>query len=726
MDKVVFTFGFSGWVVFLLIVASILLSYFYYRRTNPAIELRKKFFLGGIRFLALLLLFFFIAEPVMNFISNRIIRPKIAVVVDNSSSMKLKWANVDKLAQIRSALNNSGLLNFSKYPVEFFKFDASVQLYDKFNPDSLKFEGEETNLSAPLRRIFDLKASENIQAIVLITDGIYNSGENPVYTAERMGIPIYTIGIGDSIPPKDILVSSITTNEVGFVDKPQPVKVNIKSFGYENQTLSVELYDGQNLVGEQKIEFKRGVEDYSTLFEYTPKVEGFTKLIAKVQSLPEEFTKDNNQQTQIVKVVKSKKKYIILSGYPNPDISYIKSLISQEVGSEVVTFIQKFGAEFYEPKPTRKDFEEAQIIILLGYPIASSSTQLLDWTREEWSKGKSVLFIPQLETDFKKLKPYEEILPFNFVSNTNREYSFVANFDPNQSGNPLLNIVPGEDNLKILNQLPPLFRTELFVRPKPESEILATIKVNNVEMREPFVLLSTFQNRKSAAILGYGLYRWRLLGNSLRELIGDKSADVDFGSEFITKLLQWLTVTEEMAKVRIKPTKSKYLQTERVVFNGQIYDESLNPVDNAKVVVKINKGKEVFEVQLPQVSSGLYSADLGNFAEGDYSYTAEAFLGNKSLGKVNGKFTVEKSNLELVDFRSRFEFLRYISKTSGGKFFFWNEMERFKNEISNLVLEERVVSRRKETNLWNSFPLLIVSIVLFAIEWFVRRKSGLL
>ncbi|MFN3270202.1 MAG: hypothetical protein ACK42G_06440, partial [Candidatus Kapaibacteriota bacterium] len=468
------------------------------------------------------------------------------------------------------------------------------------------------------------------------------------------------------------------------------------------------------------------VEDYSAMFEFLPKTEGFSKLIARVNSLPEEFTAENNSQSQVVKIIKNKKKYIILSGYPNPDLSYIKSLISQEVGSEVVTFIQKFGSEFYDPKPSRKDFEEAQIIILLGYPIPSSNTQILDWVRDEWTKGKSVLFISQLETDYRKLKAYEDILPFNFLSNTNREYTFVANFDPNQSGNPLLNIIPGEDNLKLLNQLPPLFRTELFVRPKPESEILATIKVNNVPMREPFILLNNFQNRKSAAILGYGLFRWRLLGNSLRELISDKEVKIDVGSEFLTKLFQWLTVTDEFAKVRIKPTKSKYFKTERVVFNGQIYDESLNPIENAKVVVKINKGKEVFETELTQVSGGLYSADVGYFAEGDYTYVGEAFLGNRTLGKVSGKFTVEKSNLELVDFRSRFDFLRYISRATGGKFFFWNEMEELKKELNNLFLDERIITTKKETNLWNSLPLLIVSIVLFSIEWFIRRKSGLL
>jgi hypothetical protein len=726
MNKFVFTFGISWWIFAIFVLIALLLTYFYYRRTNPDLDFRSKFLLGVIRFFALFFLFFFLSEPVANFISNTFERPKIIALIDNSISMRLKWKNVDKLSQTRFSIENSRLLDFTKYPVEFMLFDGNYRFLGKFHLDSVKFNGEETNLSAPLRKISDLKYPENIQAVVVFTDGIVNAGDNPVYVAEKFGIPIYTIGIGDTIQPRDIVVTAITTNEIGFVDKPQPVKVSIKSVGYDNQILNVQLFDGSKLIGEQKINVSKSVEDYTAIFEFTPKEEGFAKLVAKVQPLQDEFTTENNAQTQIVKIIKSRKKYIIVSGYPNPDVAYLKSLILQEVGSEVVTFIQKFGSEFYEPKPTRKDFEEAQIIILLGYPISSSSIQILDWTKQEWEKGKSVLFISQSETDYNKLRQYEEMLPFNVVSNTPREYTFLANFEENQSGNPLLNILPGEDNIKLLNQLPPLFRTELFVRPKPESEILATVVINNVKMREPFILLNTFQNRKSASILGYGLYRWRLLGYSLKELIGDDAKKIDIGSEFLAKLFQWLTVSDELAKVRIKPAKNKFFLNEKVVFNAQIYDEALNPVDNAKVVVKITNGNEKFETLLPQVSSGLYSGDVGFLKEGEYSYTGEAYLKERLLGKMSGKFIVEKSNLEYIELRSNFEFLRYISKNTGAKFFLWNEMDKFQNELKNLHLNERVITKKKELNLWNSLPLLFVSIVLFSIEWYVRRKKGLL
>lgn len=735
MDKIFLNFALPFWLFLIFACFSLIATFFYYRKTNPQLELKSKLALGALRFLALLSLSFFFTEPILNFIQNRIEKSKVLFLVDNSMSMKIKWdvpredgkiQTVDKFSQTKQAITQTGLENFSKYSSEYWTFDSDFKLYNQFSFDSLNFNGLETNLAKILKRINNLKREENIGAIFLITDGIVNSGVNPASISEKIGIPIYTIAVGDSIPPKDIALTNIVTNETGFVEKTQPVKVSIKSFGFDDKEINVQLFEGKNLVSEKKIMLSKTTEDYSVVFDYTPKAEGFVKLTAKVENIPNEFSVDNNSQTQIIKILKNQKKYILLSGYPNPDLSYIKSLILQEKGSELVAFTQKQGAEFYEPKPVKKDFEDAKVIILLGFPISSSPSQLLDWVRDEWIKGKPVLFISQLETDYNKLKGYEEILPFNVVSNSKREFTFVANFKQSHIGNPILKIIPGEESIKILNQLPPIFRTELFVRPKLESEILASVKVGNADLKEPFILTYEFQNKKSAAILGYGLYRWRLLGHSLQELMNQPNKEIDPGSTIIVNLLNWLSSSEEFVRIKIKPTKTKFNQFEQVTFNGQVYDETLSPIDNAIVTVKISKGNSQVEKLLPQVASGLYSGSFGTFDIGEYSYIGEAYRDGKLIGSYTGKFIVEKSNLELTDFRTRFDFLRYVSQNSGGKFFYWNEVDKIKEELNSLSLTNKVITKKEEKNLWNSLPLLIVSILLFGIEWFFRRMKGLL
>lgn len=725
MNKLLFEFGFSLWIFILTVLIAVLVTFVYYKRTNPSISLKDRVTLGAFRFVALAILFFVLAEPLAIIIKNYFEKPKIAVIIDNSQSMELKFGNTDKNLQLSQSLNLSGFEDFDKFPLKYFTFDNTFRVVDKLNTEKLIHKGEGTNLSLAFRKLYELKQEENIQAVILFTDGIYNLGENPLYSAEKLVVPIFTVGIGDTIPPKDIAITSLLTNDVGFVGKTQPVKVSVKSYGIQGNAV-VKLFENQNLLAEKTIEVNTNSEDYSVIFDYSPKEEGFQKLTIKIDNFPNEFTNVNNTQSEIVKVIKNKKRFLLLAGFPNPDISFLKSIIYIESGSQISTFIQKKNAEFYEPQPNKKDFEEAGTIIFVGFPIASSPDYIINWVKEELEQGKAFLFILQPSTDFSKLKRLDDFLPFTYVSNNTREYSFVGNFNPSKIGHPILHIGDEGNDIKLLNQLPPIFRTELFTKPKPESEVLATIKVNNVDFQEPFLIVRDFQNRKAVAILGYGLYRWRLLGLSTREIMGKNNEATDVGSNLLSNVLNWLAVSDEFSRVKIKTNKTKYLSNEKVGIVAQIFDAAYSPIENALVKVRINKGNQSFENVVPYVGGGIYSLQVGPYSEGDYNFIAEVFVGNNKIGESKGRFVVEKSNLEFTDFRTRTELLRYIAQQTGGKYFRWNETQELKNTLNKLNLKTKVITKKEEINIWNNLTLLTLAIFLLGIEWFLRRQKGLL
>lgn len=725
MNKLLFEFGFSLWIFILALLIAALITFVYYKRTNPSISLKDKIILGSFRFVALAILFFVLAKPLAIIIKNYFEKPKIAVIIDNSQSMELKFGNIDKNSQLSQSLSLSGIESFDKFPLKYFLFDNTFKVVDKLGTEKSSRKGEGTNLSLAFRKLYELKQEENIQAVILFTDGIYNVGENPLYNAEKLVVPIFAVGIGDTIPPKDIAITSLLTNDIGFVGKTQPVKVSIKSYGIQGSAV-VKLFENQNFIAEKTIEVNTNSEDYSVIFDYLPKEEGFQKLTIKIDNFPNEFTNVNNTQSEIVKVIKNKRKLVILAGYPNPDIAFLKSIITTESGSQISTFIQKKNAEFYEPQPNKKDLEEAEVIIFVGFPIAVSPDYMINWIKEELERGKAFLFILQPSTDFSKLKRLDDFLPFTYVSNNTREYSFVGNFNPSKIGHPILHIGDGSNDIKLLNQLPPIFRTELFTKPKPESEVLATIKVNNVDFQEPFLIVKDFQNRKSVAILGYGLYRWRLLGLSTREIIGKNNEATDIGSNLLSNVLNWLMVSDELSRVKIKTNKTKYFSNEKIGIVAQIFDASYSPIENALVKVKISKGNQSFENVVPYVGGGIYSLQVGPYSEGDYTFVGEVFVGSNKIGESKGRFVVEKSNLEFTDFRTRTELLRYIAQQTGGKYFQWNETQELKNTLNKLDLKTKVVTKKEEINIWNNLILLALAISLLGIEWFLRRQKGLL
>ncbi len=725
MRKLFFELDLAYWLLIIFAIVAIFLTFFYYRNTNPELTRIQKLILSTIRSLALILLIFVFAKPILTFISFDFNKPKIAFLVDNSQSMNFKYGNVDKKEQLLLAIRNFQNTYNNKYPVEFYIFDADSKASPNFSPEMLNFSGQSTNISSAFEKIRKDLSNHNFQAVIIATDGIYNEGDNPIFASEKLLMPIYTISIGDTTQPKDVSIERIITNDPASVGKTQPVKVNIKSVGYNNE-VTIKLFEEQNLIGEKNIILDPKVQEYSVLFDYEPKEVGFRKLTAQVSTLPDEFTNINNQLSEVVKVVDNRSKFLILAGYPNPDIPFIRNIIENESGNPVVTFTQKKGAEFYNPQPNRRDFENAEIFVLIGFPISQSPDHILQWLREELSKGKSILFIPQLLTDYRKLQQIQEFLPFSFVSNNQRELNFIANFPSAQIGNRLLEIGYGEDNLKVLNQLPPIFRTELFIKPKPESEVLADMKINNVQFKEPSIIVRNFQNQKSVAILGYGLYRWKLLGHSLREIISPGEIKIDAGSRLISNFLGWLSTTDESRKIRVWTNRKKYYSHEKIEIVGQVFDESFAPVDNAKIKVVISKQNEKQELLLPYIGGGMYSLQFGPLKEGDYNFSAEITLNNNKLAQTTGKFIVEKSNLEYLNMATNEKLLEYIAKSTYGKFYRWNQTEELAKDISYLQLKEQVSKKESRISIWENFTLLLLSILLFATEWFIRRTKGLL
>ncbi|CUS83712.1 von Willebrand factor type A domain [Candidatus Kryptonium thompsonii] len=112
---------------------------------------------------------------------------------------------VDKLSQLK--------IHGEK---KFFTFSSDVEEIKNFTSDSLSFAGGVTDIGGALRKIQGIATQENIKSIVLVSDGVYNAGENPIYIAEKLGLPIFTIGVGDSNIQRDLKVVDVLTNEVSY------------------------------------------------------------------------------------------------------------------------------------------------------------------------------------------------------------------------------------------------------------------------------------------------------------------------------------------------------------------------------------------------------------------------------------------------------------------------------------------------------------------------------
>ena len=224
--------------------------------------------------------------------------------------------------------------------------------------------------------------------------------------------------------------------------------------------------------------------------------------------------------------------------------------------------------------------------------------------------------------------------------------------------------------------------------------------------------------RDPLAVLAKDIWKWKLQ-------VAPKGLDL-FDS-FIVNSLRWLRASEDQKLVKIKSSKKNFSQGERIEFSGEVFDESLNPISDAGIKIRISSQKNKYETDMQNVGPGLYEGSIVINETGDFSFSAEATTDGRSLGKDNGNFNIGEIDIEMTNPVMNYQFLNLLSNDTGGEFFFTNDYSALikkLNELKEKSSKEKVVT--SEINLWSDTWMLVIAVLLFSLEWFIRKRNGML
>lgn len=717
------TISFGGSILILSLAALllILLAIVFYRYTLPPLPPRRRVVLSCLRALALILLMASIFEPVLRLVENDDQPPVVAVLIDDSQSMALQDAAGDRASATRRLLRDQPFARSVSGEIQYIPFASTLyQPFTSSPAESLTFTGQITNLSEALSKLKERIPKENIQAAILISDGNYTEGKNPLYEAEQMGIPIYTIGVGDTSDQKDILVEQMTTNSIAYAETSVPVDVTIKSSGYNGETVEVTLLEGERLVGRSSLTLRGGTVEYPVRFSAEMKDEGTKKLTVKVSHLSGELTERNNSRSVFVKVLKNKLKILIIAGAPSPDVAAVRQGLAEDQALQLNVLVQKDASGFYEGQFSNAAIDSADCVVLIGFPGRSSSADIVRQVVSAIDQQKKpLLYIHGRTVDYSKLQSLEPVLPIRWSGATQDEVLVSPSVAEKQRSHSLVQL-EGAIRAGDWQQLPPLFKTHTVFQAKPEAEVLVWAKVQNVVLTEPLIAIRNLNRSKSLALTGHGLWRWRLLTQS-------NTNTENFLPLLLSNAIHWLTTAEDQKNVRIAPIKDAFTTAEPVRFTGQVYDDQLRPVDNADVTVELQRNNEKMHVALSPVGNGRYEGALDRAEEGDYTFTGKATGEGKTFGQDRGRLSVGLVNIEFLETKMNKQLLEQLASKSGGSFATVSAAGEIADRISeNVPLAPRELIRASEIELWNWRYLAGLIVLLFGVEWFLRRRSGML
>lgn len=735
-----FNLAYPWWLLVLSVVAAGGLTYWTYRETVPALDAPRRWLLAGLRFGALALICFLLFEPVARQILETERPPVLAVLVDDSESLQVTSqptaangeAEGESDGESRAAAARQAVdaviqsLSGGRLPGERRLFAFSQDLAPLSTPDesdetvldSLSFAGGRTDIASALQRVQDELQDQNLRGVALVSDGQYNTGRNPLYVADRYPVPIHTVTVGDTTRQRDVQVRRVTTNDIAYVDTELPVQVRLRSEQAGGETVTVRLRTDGATVDSREVQLPDGTAEVPVDLAFTPPETGLQRLSVEVSEISGEATPRNNRQSVSVRVLESKRTVLLLAAAPSPNFAAVRRVLERDADTEVTTRVPQPGGRFLEG-PLPDDLSSFDVIVCAGFPSPAVPGSVVDRVAAAAEEGRPMLFLLDRQTDLAAWRDaFGTALPVS-VERIRSGFNDAA-FRPAEERrqHPVLQIEDAP--LDLFPPLPPLRISNTRFAATPDATVLARPTVRDVALDDPLLVVRTRAGQRTAALLGTGTWRWA-------NLPSDLAAAEPLWPGLLSNLVRWAATRQDDRPVRVRPVEPTFDGGERVEFTGQVYDESLTPVEDASVEVTITAPDSTqYPYTMEPAGNGRYVLDVGVLPEGTYTYTASADQEGTDLGRDRGQFSVGTLALEYKETRANPALMRQIAARSGGESVTSDGTSGLVDRLAaSGSFETTVVQETQEAKLWTTSLFLAAILALLAAEWTLRKRFGL-
>lgn len=705
-------------ITLLLMALSAFVIYYFYRNIYPPKSRSYRITLRTLRSLVFIILSIQISMLVINWSTLSEKKKVVGILLDGSKSMA-QYENspfieiLETVDKITSSIGN-------EVEVKKYLFDSELRDYSTVD----RAEGDITDISKSLKTLLKENRSETMSALILLSDGQWNQGEPPDLNANFSDIPVYVVGIGDRERSKDIRISSVNAKSVMFLGDSMKIRLSIQSDGFSGKKAEIKIYgDGISEVIKNislpEDGFIKDVEFYISFDS-----EGEKNLQIELSSLEGEFTDTNNKRRKIVNVISKKKTILLLGGAPSADYVFMKDLLNSREEFDVTSIVQSGSDRWYEKGDLQID-PDFDLFVFVGFPSGESSeNDMGSLIRELSRRPASLLFLNSGSTDFDKLSSFESFLPARLgnISGAVRYNEGILNleddgkFHPFTKQSDFLN-----ETSEAWQNMPPAYSPLIKLSLKENSRVLLSIGTGNTDGKtnSPALIVSGEGLNKSAMIMTVDSHNFdRLLRG-----IGESSS---VWKNSLINGVKWLSSHERPKKVNVTTDKKIYSQGEKIRFTAQVYDDSYDLIDDANLTVEIKSesdSSELFEFDMQNLADGNYAGEYRSKNPGEFHYKVVAKRGDLSIGVFEGNFGVETYSPELDNLFRNEKLLKAIADKSGGLYF---PFESFDPDSLNIESSVIIEQSDRTFEAWSNQILMLVLLTLLAVEWYMRKRGGLL
>ena len=692
---------YSLWFALLCVLLGTVFSVaLYFRNNNTDFDRKAKIVMSVLRGVSIALIAFLLLAPMLKLNVKETEQPVLIVAIDNSESMVATPDSAFYRADFQEKINNLVQSFSDKYDVKTYLIGESATAANSKEKLTVPFDGKMTNLSSLFSDVENVYANQNVGAMVLVSDGIYNTGSNPQYQAERLKFPVYTVLAGDTTVQTDLRIAGIIHNNQTFLGNYFPVEIKVAATHLAGNKAVLKVLEGENEVFNKTIDI-RGNQHFETVkLTLNAKAKGTQKYRVELTELDGEVTYRNNADNFYIQVVDTREKIAIVYYAPHPDVGAIKSALETSDKYEV----EVFSAETFNKNPN-----DYSLFILHQLPaVKPAAGNLLSKIQQE---GISALYIIGKQSDLKAFNNLGAGISITQQGGKVMYNEAYPSFNDN-----FLTFTFSEEARQVLRNYTPLLTYFANYQTSVGANVFMYQKINNVVSTYPLILFSQNAKGRTGVITGTDIWRWRLQ-NYL------KAQNFDAFDEIINKIALYMSVKGDKSYFRIH-SQEVYNENTPVEFTAEVYNESYELITDPDVrfVLTDGNGKEYVSQFSKQNSS--YYLNLGKLPVGDYSWEASTVAGTKTY-KKSGSFSVQEILLESMNLVANRDVMRAIAENTNGQCFDVRDMENLEKVIKeNDDIKPVVTYNKKYTLILNSWIYLALIILLLGIEWFMRKWGG--
>ena len=665
---------FSTNLFFVCILLGITFSVILYYSQRKIIKKSILLFLSVTRFILITFLSFLILDPVIK-TTNKITEKPIVVLLQDASSSVEKNIK-DDLERLAKDLNG----------YDVFKYNFSDNLFDDF---TIENNGLKTDFTKALSQIKSMFINKNLSSIVLASDGLNNTGINPIYS-DNLNVPIHTVCLGDTNIISDNSIFKVKHNDIVFQGNSFLAEINIKSLKFKGEKLNLRLEYNEKVIYNDELSITSNNQFFKIPVEIPTSEIGLQAFAVKINAIKNEKNIKNNSYKFYVDVINSKYNILLVNDNSHPDVAAFVSVVGTN---------KDYDLEVTKSDNLQRDLSSYNLIVLHSV----NNIEFLNSIKENYD----IPILVFCKQDFNK---YSSLFPnINFKKrSSNNEVLSHVNKD-------FLNFKISTPMLDLINQSPPISTSFGTFNVGSNVDVFIYEKIGNTISNSPICLFDKNDNQKVGIIFGEGFWRWKL-----RDYQSNSNNDIFNG--LFNKITQHLLIREDKSKFRLLYDK-EINENEEIIFEAQVYNDNYELENKEDVsLILTNSNKKEFKFIFDKIDDK-YLLDLGNLASEKYSVYAKV---EKRNYEKYGQLTIRPVQIEAISTVADHQLLYNLSNITGGKSFSLSEFNSISNYINKTQNKSSLTTIEDRLKQFIDFEMiLLILLILISSEWFVRKYNGL-